>query len=214
MPRGIINPGTPSYKSMSGRTKRVIRANVQPQKPYDPKLVYISDLAVNLITIFHYRYDKDWAVTHGKSSVTYAKTAQAIGVSGEIVSRWMSGKSPMPISAMDGIMRVLGVTVEDLLSNEDLTLTVASLTPDERIQALKPMITDLDLDLMSITQEAGKMKPTMARRIRTRMGTAFNKLDAIYHILGLDRTEIQEEEPKPLPVKLPIALKELADEGM
>ena len=72
-----------------------------------------------------------------KRKITQKELSEKIGVSDKTVSKWETGKSMPDSSIMLELCEILGITVNELLSGEVITMENYEKTADENLIALK-----------------------------------------------------------------------------
>ena len=112
------------------------------------------------------------ALLRKEKNLTQEELAQRMGVSPQAVSKWENNQTCPDISALPGLAKLLGVTVDELLSGKEELPAVRILPPAERksIQEMMLRITvdsaqgdrvrvNLPLALVEVAMEIGMEMP-------------------------------------------------------
>ncbi len=155
--------------------------------------VYLADLQVRLITYIYCRTSKTWCHAHGKQHIGLAKLAKAQRVNRVTVSKWLNGTIILSMIRMDMLMRWLGVSVGDLLSQYEVmpTAKLQLDTTDAQellIHQLKVMDSALNAEVTRVITES------RSQTARLGMGRALMALDEVFRVLDINRDEITEAE--------------------
>jgi len=158
---------------------------------YDP--IYIADIQVRLITYLFCRCRRDWCRIHGKKRISPLTIARSQRVSHVAVHNWMSGKTPLSMERMDRIMRWLGISLGELMSEyETVPANQILLGPQQVHDLVVHHLKILETGMENITTHVVASKTS--RILRVSIGRCLMALDEIFRLMSIDREEIEKPD--------------------